>query len=542
MKGFPLPLLLFLLGAAGLGGCKEPKPLISAIEPRIGAMGEIISIRGENFGNGRNESYVSIGGRPPTSSSYLSWTNELIRVRVPEFGEAGLVYVHTGEKRSNPALFSNRAAIPQPVRNPESASGPRIASVTPPSGSIGALITIRGNSFGSSRENSGVFFSWNAESSPSVPPETRSPGQVEVYDAEFGYEFWSEREIRLRVPDGAISGNMEVRTPRGNSPPVFFEIAGMPGTKTFRDKRSYTLSYTVDIRVEDAVSPNALYLWAPKPAVSASQRNLRLLSRNMEPFVEHYRGTSLFQLVDLPPRSVRGISLSYVTDVYAVETEIRTGAVRQEEGSPVHSLFTLPSPLIPSDNGEIKAKADAITGRERNPYLKARRSYEWLVREGGIQAEALGGGALEALQEGRADSYRASLLYSALARAAGIPAIPVAGVLADRTRTAHRHYWAEFWIEGFGWIPLDPALGAGAAPPLFNLRNDRADYYFGSLDNQHIAFSRGQAALSQMDPRGRGAVRVRDYALQNLWEEAVGGLDSYSSLWSDVTITGIFNN
>jgi transglutaminase-like putative cysteine protease len=540
MKGFPL--LLLLLGAAGLGGCKEPEPLISAIEPRIGTLGEIISIRGENFGDERNESYVTIGGRPPTSSSYLSWTNELIRVRVPEFGEAGLVYVHVGEKRSNPALFSNRAAIPQPVRGPESASGPRIASVTPPSGSIGALITIRGNSFGSSRENSGVFFAWDAESSPSVPPETRSPGTVEVYDAEFGYEFWSEREIRLRVPDGAISGNMEVRTPRGNSPPVFFEITGKPGTKTFKDKRSYTLSYTVDIRVEDAVSPNALYLWTPKPAVSASQRNMRLLSRNMEPFVEHYRGTSLFQLIDLPPRSVRGISLSYVTDVYAVETEIRTGSVRQEESSPIHSLFTLPSPLIPSDDGEIVAKAGAITGRERNPYLKARRIYEWLIQEGNIQAGALGGGAPEALREGRADSYRASLLYCSLARAAGIPAIPVAGVLADRTRAAHRHYWAEFWIEGFGWIPLDPALGAGAAPPLFTLPNNRADYYFGNLDNQHIAFSRGQTALSPMDPRGRGAVRVRDYALQNLWEVAVGGLESYSSLWSDINITGMFNN
>jgi hypothetical protein len=72
------------------------------------------------------------------------------------------------------------------------------------------------------------------------------------------------------------------------------------------------------------------------------------------------------------------------------------------------------------------------------------------------------------------------------------------------------------------------------------VREDHAAYYFGSLDNQRITFSRGQAALSQMDPRGRVAVRARDYALQNLWEEAVGGLESYSSLWSDVTITGVY--
>jgi hypothetical protein len=35
-------------------------------------------------------------------------------------------------------------------------------------------------------------------------------------------------------------------------------------------------------------------------------------------------------------------------------------------------------------------------------------------------------------------------------------------------------------------------------------------------------------------------VRTRDYSLQNLWEEAIGGLESYSSLWSDVTITGMY--
>ncbi|MDR1058724.1 MAG: IPT/TIG domain-containing protein, partial [Treponema sp.] len=327
MKGFALPLLSLFLWIAGLSSCGETTPLISAIDPRIGGMGEVIAIRGENFGNERNESYVTIGGTPPTSSSYVSWTNELIQVRVPEFGDAGLVYVHVGEKRSNPSLFSNRATIPQPVRGPESGAGPRIDSVNPPSGAVGSLVTIRGNSFGSSRENGGVFFAWNAESAPSVPPENRAPEKVEVYDSEFGYEFWNEREIRLRVPDGAISGNLEIRTPRGNSRPVFFEVEGKPGIKTFRDKRSYALSYSVDIQVQDAASPNALYLWVPKPAVSASQRNLRLLSRNMEPFVEHYLGTSLFQIVDLPPRSAGGISLSYIIDVYAVETDIRAGAI-----------------------------------------------------------------------------------------------------------------------------------------------------------------------------------------------------------------------
>jgi transglutaminase-like putative cysteine protease len=134
----------------------------------------------------------------------------------------------------------------------------------------------------------------------------------------------------------------------------------------------------------------------------------------------------------------------------------------------------------------------------------------------------------------------AALLFCALSRAAGVPAIPVSGVLMDRDRMGSSHYWAEFWVDGFGWIPVDPALGKGAAPPSFVLRADRANYYFGSLDNQRVSFSRDFTALSQMAPRSRVSTRERDYALQSLWEEAAGGLESYSSFWSDITVNGVY--
>jgi hypothetical protein len=267
----------------------------------------------------------------------------------------------------------------------------------------------------------------------------------------------------------------------------------------------------------------------------------------MEPFMENYRGVSLFQMQNIQAGANTGVTLSYLVEVYAVETDIRSQSVRltgiagnTAEASPVQAAYTVSSPLIPSDDPRIKEKSTAITGREQNPYLRAQRIYRYLLEEGGIQWTMLEGGALEALENKQADPYMATLHFCALARASGIPAIPVAGVLLDRSRQFSRHYWAEFWVEGFGWVPVDPALGSGAAPDSFILRADRANYYFGNLDNQRISFSRGFTTLSQMDPRGRVAIRNRDYALQNLWEEAVGGLESYSSLWSDVTINGVY--
>jgi transglutaminase-like putative cysteine protease len=531
------PVLLIFLS---FSSCAKKGPVIISLDPRIGIQGDILSIRGENFGAQRDESYISIAGAAPTNSSYLSWQDDLITLRIPKFGDSGLVYVHARGKKSNGALFSNAAVIPQPVQKAEPGNGPQIVSVEPNSGTVGSLVRISGSGFGSSRERGGVYFTWDAESSSAAPAEAQAPASVEAADADFGYELWSDREIIVRVPDGAISGNLEVRTLRGKTRPFYFEISGKPGLKVFRDKRSYTISYSVDIKATEAEKPNTLYLWMPQPSVFASQRNIELLSRSMEPLVENYRGISLFQLSNLSARSGANITVSYKVDVYGQETSVRPQSIKDHGDSPVKSVYTQPSSLIPSADPRIKARAEALTGGERNPYARARKIYDWLTGEVSIQADPLNGGALEALEKNRADPYMASLLFCTLARAAGIPSLPVAGVLVDRNRQTSRHYWAEFWIDGFGWIPLDPALGAGAAPKTFNLRPDAAAYYFGSLDNQRIAFSRGQTILSPMDPRGRTVTHPRSYALQTLWEEAVEGLESYSSLWGDVTITGMY--
>ncbi len=278
----------------------------------------------------------------------------------------------------------------------------------------------------------------------------------------------------------------------------------------------------------------------PRPALSASQRDVSLLSRSSAPFVDNYRGSSLFQFHDTHSGTNLDISLSYETDVYAVETNIRnTAVVRLNRPSPMGSAVSLPSALIPSEEQAVRAQVRTIIGNERLPFPRAQRIYNWLVSNVKIQVEPLLNNVTEALENKTADNFSASLLFCALARATEIPAQPVAGVIIDRWGIATKHYWAEFWLDGFGWVPLDPALGAGASPPDFNLREDHASYYFGNLDNQRIAFSRGEHFLPQMTPRGRIASHDREYSLQNIWEEAAEGLESYSSLWSDVTITGM---
>lgn len=536
IRGF-LPALAF---AGLLLSCFGRGPRIDRIDPRIGNMGEVLTIEGSGFRPERGESRVLMAGAAPTSSSYIEWSDTRISVRIPDFGESGLVYVVVGGRKSNPSLFTNRASVPLPISADSEGIGPIAYAAEPVAASVGEVVTITGKNFGAARENGAVLFTWEAETPPSAPASVQAPNSIEATDLEFAYEMWSDREIRVRVPDGAISGNLTVKTARGSSAPLFFEVSGRPGTKRYKDRKSYVFTYSADVSVSRASGPGTLYLWVPEPASGPTQRNRQLINRSVEPFVESYRGASLYQFKDLATGSSAQVDLSYLVDSYAVETQVKASAIKKEKQGPIRSAYTIATPLVPSQNREIVKLSEQLTGKEKNPYARARLIYDWLTADGRIGTEQLSGGALEALAAQRSDAYSAALLFCALARANGIPALPVAGYVVDRNRTATRHWWAEFWIDDFGWIPVDPAFGAGAVPASMPARADARDFYFGNMDNQRIVFSRGEADLSPMDPRGRTATRARSYALQSIWEESVGGLDAYSSLWNDIVVSGVY--
>jgi len=539
-----------LISLALFLSCKSDDPVITSIYPKIGNLGDVITLTGRNFGEAREDAYITIAGIAPTGSSYLLWQDDMIMLRIPEMGESGLIYIHTRGKKSNGILFSNIATVPKPVDGEEPGFGPRIASINPQGGTTGSIIKITGSNFGISRENGGVFFLWE-NSSPLINPyAVNEPEFIEVSEIEMGYVSWNTREIQVRLPDGAVSGNVEVRTPHGSSRPVFFDVSGTPGFKKFTDKRTYTVSYSVDIRVLEASMPNTLYLWVPKPVISPSQRNISLISRSMEPFVENHKGVSLFKLDNLGIGSVKSINISYLVDVYSKETEINPQLLRQptspqtpSQTTPLSVMYTQSSDLIPVNSQQLRTTVNSIIGREQNPYLKARLIYNWIVSNIQlVENMNFPSGVFDAVIEHKqADSYMITLLYAAMARIAGIPCIPAAGILIDRSgQQTKLHYWAEFWLNDFGWVPTDPAAGTGSIAEVFISKEDPAGFYFGNMDNNRIAFSRGEIILSQMENRGRLVSLTQSYSLQNIWEEASGGLESYNSLWGDVIISGIY--
>ena len=77
------------------------------------------------------------------------------------------------------------------------------------------------------------------------------------------YVSWSNIEIALRVPDGAVSGNVLVTSDKGTSNASYFVVNKGAGNKTYSSPRKYSLQYSMDVKCTQANGDNTLYLWMP---------------------------------------------------------------------------------------------------------------------------------------------------------------------------------------------------------------------------------------------------------------------------------------
>jgi hypothetical protein len=148
------------------------------------------------------------------------------------------------------------------------------------------------------------------------------------------------------------------------------------------------------------------------------------------------------------------------------------------------------TPEIDADQPAVRDLAARVTGRTRGSYAAARLLLDEVNRR---LTKAFGQSrdrASEVLATGAGDCTEHAILFVALARAAGIPARPVHGLVyaryGDGADALYWHAWAEV-RSGSEWIAMDPTFGQPVA------------------DATHILLGRG----SQVDTVGLlGSLRV----------------------------------
>jgi transglutaminase-like putative cysteine protease len=137
------------------------------------------------------------------------------------------------------------------------------------------------------------------------------------------------------------------------------------------------------------------------------------------------------------------------------------------------AFYIAATDLIPTD-GIVKKRALEITRGARTDVEKARAIYEWIVDNTfrDPKTRGCGWGDIKAMLEsghlgGKCGDLNA--LFVGLARSVGVPARDVYGVRVAPSEygykslgvgtpnvTRAQHCRAEFFAQGFGWVPVDP--------------------------------------------------------------------------------------
>ncbi|MEM2419924.1 MAG: transglutaminase-like domain-containing protein [Candidatus Bathyarchaeia archaeon] len=162
--------------------------------------------------------------------------------------------------------------------------------------------------------------------------------------------------------------------------------------------------------------------------------------------------------VQIHPKGSFIVEIDYFVLSFDVEYTVNLSLVGgYDADSEVYKLYTQPERFIQSDNPEIVRTAQAVVGNEENPHVKALLIYNFVTKSLKYEAQNEEKGALWALENRKGDCSEYSYLFVALCRAAGIPARVQAGFAFRYVNEVMEdgHMWAEYYLENYGWIPVD---------------------------------------------------------------------------------------
>jgi transglutaminase-like putative cysteine protease len=280
------------------------------------------------------------------------------------------------------------------------------------------------------------------------------------------------------------------------------EVAATPPS------RSFEFTYVVHVPAMPAGS-RTMRIWIPLPQTAAHQQisDVHVTSPVRYRIVPAAQYGNRFAYLEFSRAEAGRAPFDIRLTFDARREEYKAALPAGDPASPPSfppniARYLLPDRLIPL-NGMIGELSREETAGISDPLQKARKIYEYVIAHMHYDHDGTGWGHGDAIfactmHHGNCTDFHS--LFIGMARAAGIPARFEIGFAIPpgqrEGKIAGYHCWAEFYIQGTGWVPVD-ASEAWQNPA-------RHNYYFGALDADRVRFTRGRDLT--LEPKQTGGL------------------------------------
>lgn len=344
-----------------------------------------------------------------------------------------------------------------------------------------------------------------AEAFPQVPPQERedwiTQGKIESITIDNEPRFFTDfvsninfRNVDLFRQDPVKYGGYELgyRTLK----PII--DAGPDPWQPFVRPVSFTGTGTLAVPRNKLPAGGTLKIWFPIPIVTGPQKNVSVLSITPLTYVKGtpsidqdigliYMEIPLAELTQDLNVVIR-FSFDHYEQWFQADPE---GVGAYDRESDLYQRYTASSGNI-AVTDEIRQTAQSVIGGETNPYWAAKKLYDYIVANVTYSymphLAMWPRGEPESVYVHRnryGDCGAQSMYFSALCRSVGIPARTTGGWQLF-TGNFSGHFWAEFFLPNYGWLPVDPTAAdiVGYLTDVSDAdKKTFQDFFFGNQDH-----------------------------------------------------------
>ena len=248
----------------------------------------------------------------------------------------------------------------------------------------------------------------------------------------------------------------------------------------------YRIDYTVTLKDDVVPDGEVVRCWLPFPReVNGRQEDIKILSTYPDSYIisdnNKYMHRSIYFEQKVKSGEKTKFSVSFEYTCYAFYNKIDPEKVLPYNvNSEEYKKYTSEREPHIVFTKELKEISKKIVGLETNPYLKAKKIFEWVDSyapwASAREYSTIKNIPMYCYENKHGDCGIQTLLFMTLARMNGIPTRWQSG-----WEPTTMHDWCQMYIEPYGWVPVDQSFGLQKSE-----NEDIKWFYLGNIDNRRL--------------------------------------------------------